>query len=222
LTLGSELNNVQSMICLANWYDIHNNHYKTIKYLKQVIKYNDKRAMNWLGCVYYVKKDYENAINYYKMAIQYKNYVACYSLANYYKNIEHNIEKMLYYYKLGTKNKYVRKKCLCILSQYYASIKQYKNAINYLLMIDCDKVIIYKLGKLYYKLKDYENAIKYFTMGIENNCYLCMKLLGDYYRKIEYNYHKALKYYTMCKQINYTIGVKSLIVLHLYQLLHIH
>ena len=161
-----------------DWYSKGTNEYyngdknKAIKYFEKSIRLetndtNLSKAFFFMGYIYKDElKDNENAIKYYKMAIEKEHVGAMYNLALLYEEELKDNENVIKYYKMAIEKEDARAmNNLALL--YQQELKENENAIKYYKMsIEKEHVdAMYNLALLYeQELKDNENAEKYYKM----------------------------------------------------------
>jgi hypothetical protein len=176
-----------------NMYDEYS-YTSCYKYLNFVInsEYSDMDGLFvfLIGCMYcnnvIFERNYQEAVKYYKMAIEKGHHIAMYNLGHMYQN------------SIGTEKNYLE------------AIKYYKMAIekgNYTAMNSLGNMYYYGLGIE----RNYQEAVNYYKMAIEKGSDIAMYSLGYLYQNgfgIEGNYHEAVKYYKMAitKGVSYAMN----------------
>jgi len=172
-------------------------------------------AVTYLGLMYEtgkgVEQDYEEAIKYYKMAIEKGNGKAMNNLGRIYYNgdyAEQNYEEAIKYYKMAIeKGEEHAMNNLGIMYEHGHGVEQnYEEAIKYYKMA-IEKGpgdAMHNLGMLYEYghgvEQNYEEAIKYYKMAIEKGNCCAINNLGRMYDNghgVEQNFDEAIKYYKM-------------------------
>ena len=72
---------------LGNYYQIHKDYKKMLKYYLMAIEKGDSIAMSNLGYYYQEQKDYKNMVKYYILGVKYKNINCMHILNNYSTNL---------------------------------------------------------------------------------------------------------------------------------------
>jgi TPR repeat protein len=149
----------------------------------------------YLGCYYYMKKDFESMTEYFLMAINQKDFNAMCCLALYYENNKDYQNAIKYYLMASNKENgvgfYGAGFC-------YGQIKNEKEKIKYYLMAAEKEHItaIRWLISYYEKMKDTTNMIKYYHILIKKGCPKSMVDLGNHYYVLK-DYSNMLRYYLM-------------------------
>ena len=149
------------------------------EYIDLTSKYPNNAIIFYnLGRMYKLNKQYDYAVNNYKIAAETNPFEDKYKLAI--KAIAQQVAK-------EGDTEYRRQ-------EFDVAIKKYKESISYY----PDYTIAYfKLARTYFKIKDYDNAIK-FLLNFESESYLFRSLakgtIGDAYSELK-KYSDALEYY---------------------------
>ena len=189
------------------------------KYLNFVInsEYSDMDGLFvfLIGCMYkngeYFKQDYQEAIKYYKMAIEKGHDIAMNNLGRLYLNgfgVEKNYLEAVKYFKMAIEkgNDIAMNNFGNMYHNGFGVEKNYTEAIKYYKMAieKGNDIAMRNLGHLYYDgfgtRRNYTEAIKYYKMAIEKGNHNAIINLGDMYYNgfgVEKNYTEAIKYYKM-------------------------
>jgi len=189
-----------------------------LSYFLRACKMYLAKACNKAGIIYYNKKDYKNAVKYYKRACDLGHSWGCSNLAwhyNYGKGVEKNIEMI---YKYAKKAYELNNKNSLKLGYYYDKyVKDYDKAFKYY-KIACDNnnsVACSNISGLIVS-KKIKNAklgdAKFYAkkaMQIDPKNSSAYNDLGIYYNKI-YNYELAFKNYKIACDMNNSWGCSNL------------
>jgi TPR repeat protein len=156
----------------------------------------NSNKLNAIGRNYYNKKDYEQAVKYYLMAIELGNSNAMDNLGCYYYKRDKYSDAEKYYLmavELGNLQ------AMRHLAEYYDVIEQDDEKVKkyYKMAIKLgDSIAMNDLAEYYYEKDKYKNAEKYYLMAIKlGNIEAMINLADLYYEKKLYK--NAEKYYLM-------------------------
>ncbi|RZL47448.1 MAG: hypothetical protein EOP00_11905 [Pedobacter sp.] len=139
---------------------------EAIKHYELVIAEGDTTAMNKLALLYSNEHQPEKAKEVYIKSFEKGNIEAAQYLANVSLKDQKYDDIIKYAKPLADKG---NKKMVYALGSAYLNLKQYDNAIIYLLM-DAESVYIKDpLGQAYYEKKDYANAEKYWKSAVDDH-----------------------------------------------------
>jgi TPR repeat protein len=141
---------------------------------------DNREIITYIAVYYEIKKDTENLIKYYLMAIDKKDPDAMHNLGAYYK--EHkDYENMKKYYLMAVEQDY--EISMNALGFYYYEQKDYENMMKYYLMAikKGDETSMINLGYYYQDQKDYENMLKYYLMAIKSGHKAALSSLSNYF-----------------------------------------
>lgn len=185
------------------YYDIEKeskskNYKKTLEYYNKAIKQNNNTlALTFLG-VYYenIEHDYQQAILYYRLAIDNGYYIALTYLGDYYELIEHdNVNAVKYYLEsIEKSNDFYAMNSLAV---YYESVKDYDQAKKYYLMAVeySDSDAMYNLGNYYKEIEhNIPKALEYYIMAHNNNDSDALDIIKEIATPLER--------YLICKEYN--------------------
>jgi tetratricopeptide (TPR) repeat protein len=138
LIQSADLDNIESMICLGNYYFSCENYDESIKYFENAVNKGNSLAMVHLSLIYsHNKSDYDSSIKYLSMAIEKSNehskaFVNNIALKHFNDN---NYDVSLKYYHLSLHNNFIDTDGLYNMSHCYHKKEDYDNEIIYLKMI---------------------------------------------------------------------------------------
>ncbi len=168
-----------------------------LKHLENIEKGNPS-AMNSLANYYaHGEQNYDEAIKYYKMAVdlKYSNSFVC--LGDLYSKLE-EYDKMIEVLENGITHGLT--KCMLKLGNYYKEICDFDNMKKYLEMAFShgENRGMYELALFYkYQLKDYNKMKKCFNKAVQKGDTNSMLSLGIYYEDQVRDYDLMKKYYMM-------------------------
>lgn len=164
----------------------------------------------------YKNKDYDEAKQYYLMAIEKGNTNAMNNLAYYFGYIEKDYEQMKHYYIIAIDKD--NTDAMNNLGHYYKDIKDYDKMKHYYMMATNkgNSDAMNNLGFYYYDIeKKYKKAVKYFEMALKFgnphnlNYYQSMNNLGCYYFNTK-DYKRMKHYYLMAIDKGNICAMKNL------------
>jgi TPR repeat protein len=169
---------------------------------------DNTEVIRYIAVYYEIKKDTENQIKYYLMAIDKKDSISMNNLARHYED-QKDYENMIKYYLMAIEEKYSI--AMNNLSLYYKGQKDYENMKKYYLMAieQGNAIAMNNLGYYYHEQKDYVNMLKYYLMAIEEEESSAMSNLGFYYRE-QKDYENMIKYYLMAIKNGHISALESL------------
>ena len=188
-------------------------------------KSNDNPNMiNLMGLICSFQRDFDNAIKYYKLAIEKDCHYALFNLGNLYHNVpeKKDLNKAIRYYEMAIEKNYkYALYCLAYVYHYQQEKKDLDKAIKYYKLAVDNGVsdAMNNLGYLYEIEKhDLNEAIKYYKMAIENGSNVAMFNLGHLYQNEpdKIDLIEAIKYYKMAI-VNGNVNAKKKI-LEIYNL----
>ena len=170
--------------------------------------YNNTQWWFYLGFYYDLKKDYDNMIKYYLMAIDKGDISSINNLAYFFEE-QKDYDNMIKYYLMAIDKG--NDDAMQNLGYYYEKKEDYDNMMKYYLMaIDKGKSgAMHNLGYYYEQKEDYDNMIKYYLMAIEKGHNGAMNNLGYYYKE-QKNYDNMIKYYLMAIDNNNKLSIDNL------------
>jgi len=174
-------------------------HYQTKDYFLQAIEKNNIDAMNNMAIYYHYIKDitteqpilediplaYENAVKYYKMAIDNGDFLANARLAEFYNYNDSDYELMLKYYLIAIENN--DKTSMYNLAEYYKYKNNYDDMLKYYIMGE----YYYDIAMFYYK-RNNERMELYLIEGIKKDCKYSYELLQTYFNNNKLNIYNFL------------------------------
>ncbi len=195
---------------ISELYNLEFDKFSLEKYIKQIIlifnnknfnknKYNlaDSNILIIIGLYYmYVKKDYDNGIEYLKKSANLNNTIAMIQLGQFYKiNDNYDLAKEYFIKAMELKNCEAIYKLGCM---YEHKLLDMEMAIYYY-KLATENGNIQAMNDLgyYYQFRNFEVAEKYYLMAIENNNINSYSNLAYCYEKILNDYDKAKKYYEL-------------------------
>ncbi len=214
--LTQRLNEYDRKICfvnLANVYDDLSQYDGALKYLGQAISLDKEDGIIYhnQGIIYKHKKDYQKAIESFRLAIKYNpRFIKSYlSLASLYFYIKDSKNALRYYKEaevLSPNNdeiKFNSAVCLLNLNQYEEAEKALEKIISSESMADEIKAMSAKSLGTYFALKnDYERALFYYTKAISfQEDYDVYYKIGTIY-KILGKFQESLDSFTKAYQLN--------------------
>ena len=154
------------------------------KYFNLAIKHNFMKSANFLGGLYYSKKDYVKSKHYYTVSADSDNILGMIGLANYYFNIEKNYDQMKHLLNkaIDLGDKIAAHK----LANFYKEVEKNEPEMikNYIKAMDLGHIeSIYQLGLYYQSKEDYTNMIKYYVICIKKGHLSAGLTLVYYYKK---------------------------------------
>lgn len=176
--------------------------------------YKNIHRVLYLLAIYCEKdmKDYEQAEQYYLLAIEKGNLHSMYNLAEYYADIVKDYEKAEQYYLMAIEAGYIS--AIFNLALHYEYIvKDYEKAEKYyLIAIEAGDIRAMHNLATYYdeNLKDYEKAEQYYLMAIEAGNSDSMNSLALYYEYIKKNYDQAVQYFELAISLSNSDAMSNL------------
>lgn len=189
-------NNVVILYKMAQYYKHQHKLDKMIYNLKKASKLGHVDSMLDLALYYKKNKLYIDMIKYLLLAIERDSIKAIHIIGSYYFMIENDINKAIYYFKLGLK--YNDDISMYNLAICYKKLNNFKMMIYYYEMAITRNNVnaMFNLALYYQEQKLFGDMIKYYNMAITNNCVDAMINLGKYYQDNE-KYDTAIYYYDL-------------------------
>ena len=168
--------------------------------LRNLFVINSNQIYNFYGIYYDIKKDYEQMIEYYLMAIGKGNSNSMNNLALYYEK-QQDYDQMMKYYLMAIEKDNSR--AMNNLACYYRKQQDYEQMIKYyLISIEKDNsTAMNNLATYYFKQQNYEQMLKYYLMAIEKDNSTAMNNLAYYYEQ-QKDYENMMKYYLIFAETN--------------------
>lgn len=168
----------------------------------------DSDLCTYLGLYYEIKKDNDNMMKYYKMAVDLGNSIAMCYLGLHYKRINDN-ENTVKYHKMAVELGNVDS--MVYLGDYHKDKMDYDDMLKYYLKAsELGSIRVnHKLGLFYNSAHDHDNTIYYYQKGISLKSGMCMFNLAKYYGD-QGDYENMIKYYMMAIEKGDTCAMKNL------------
>ncbi len=181
----------EAMRALGLMHLQNNDIVNAVSYLTKAYGNNDKLAGFKLGQIYfdgkYVKKDYNNAVNYFNNTKEIKSSLYMLAECYYYGNgVDIDYQKALDYYE---KSGYIKAYYMIGLI-YHKHLNDYDNAIKYYnkaLKYDDERANL-NLGICYYEINDYDNALKLLEPLANNGNLEAKKYINEINENFRTNY----------------------------------
>ena len=188
---SAELGNV------FDWFEINKKFSKYKEMLHKMVNKGDKIAMGYLGCIYALDNDFDNASKFFELGASQKDVSSCEAL--YYLYMNEFMEKEI-------PEKYVDKKRALTYGK-QATALGHADIANKM-------GVIYDEGKIV--PKDMTEAIKYYEIAVSyGNTFACNNLASCYRdgNGVEQNYEKAVELYKKAAEQGYAGAQNELGVL---------
>lgn len=213
-------------VILAVMYRISTNNIAKVKeYLQLAIEFNDDYAMYYLGYMYSIEKNYEEAYKYFQMGCEYGNPDCYLEIGNLYYNgdyLEKNQSKALefYLYATGYEDRTAYYNAGIVYEYYY---KSYEEALkHYILAANLNySKALHKLGKIYHNgtfgVVDYSKAFNYYTQAsnLENmDSFFDLGVLYYYGNGCKKNYDMSLECFLKCSEKDDISAIRNIGIIY--------
>lgn len=184
----------RAMCIMGMYYELQNNRESALKYYMMGHKLNDKHSQHHIGMIYYDMDDFDNAIKYFKYAIDNGNVYsnAMIGLCNLYHHNHHNLDRLAeHYFKIALKGNHVYSyiiygNFLYDKERYVEAIKLFTYCHDLKYVMKFDDMCVF--ARSYMQINDMANAVKIteayaFDLYVEYDKYEIFKCLSNVYYK---------------------------------------